>query len=113
MILAIAAESPPLSVDADGVVRVAGTRVTLDAVVGDFDDGATAEEIVQRYPSLALPDVYAVIAYYLRRRGEVAAYLGERAQQAQDARADYEKVFDQRGIRERLMSRRASGTPSR
>lgn len=39
--------------DADGVVRVAGTRVTLDTVVAAFEEGATAEEIAQQYPSLA------------------------------------------------------------
>jgi hypothetical protein len=38
-------ERVPLHTDADGVVRVAGTRVTLDTVVGAFEAGATAEEI--------------------------------------------------------------------
>jgi hypothetical protein len=41
--------------DADGVVRVAGTRVTLDTVVGAFDTGATAEEIAQQYSSSPRP----------------------------------------------------------
>ena len=36
----------------DANVRVGGTRVTLDALVAAFTGGATAEEIVQRYPSL-------------------------------------------------------------
>lgn len=33
--------------DADGVVRVGGTRVTLDTIVFAFEEGATAEEITQ------------------------------------------------------------------
>jgi hypothetical protein len=33
----------PLEVDADGVVRVGGTRVTLDTIVDAFREGATAE----------------------------------------------------------------------
>ena len=52
----------PLQTDADGVIRVGGTRVTLETVVEAFQQGATAEEIVQQYPSLALAEVYAVLA---------------------------------------------------
>ena len=43
--------------------RLADTRVTLDLVVRAFNRGATAEEIVQDWPSLQLPDVYQVIGY--------------------------------------------------
>ena len=76
--LMIAAEPIPLEADGEGVVRVGGTRVTLDTVVAAFNEGATAEEIVYQYPSLDLADVYAVIAYYLQRRPEVEAYLRRR-----------------------------------
>ena len=41
-------ERVPIHTDADGVVRVAGTRVTLDTIVAAFDAGATAEEIAQQ-----------------------------------------------------------------
>ena len=47
----------PVARDAHGVYRVGGTRVTLDLVVRAFNRGATAEEIVQKYDSLRLPDV--------------------------------------------------------
>ena len=59
-------DSVPLAMGADGVIRVSGTRVTLDTVLAAFREGATAEEIVQQYPSLALADVYQVIGYALR-----------------------------------------------
>ena len=54
---------------------MAGTRVTLDTVLESFLDGATPEEIVQRYPSLDLVAVYEVIAYYLRNQEQLNAYL--------------------------------------
>jgi len=95
----------PLETDADGVVRVGGTRVTLDTVVAAFDEGATAEEIVQQYPSLRLADVYAVIGYYLQRRPEVEAYLRERQQQADAVRRQNEARFDPQGVRDRLLAR--------
>ena len=51
---AFEARPPPLHEDGDGVFRVAGTRVSLDSVVIAFDMGATAEEIVHKYPTLDL-----------------------------------------------------------
>lgn len=96
----------PIELDADGVIRVGGTRVTLDTLVAAFDAGATAEEIAQQYDSVTLADVYSVIGYYLRHQPEVRAYLGERQNQAALARQEDERRFDPRGVRERLLARR-------
>lgn len=57
MTLTIVAEAPPLQVNEDGVILVGKTRVTLDTIVAVFNQGATAEEIAHRYPSLNLADV--------------------------------------------------------
>ena len=65
--MVIATDVIPMEPDTAGVVRVGGTRVTLDTIIAAFKDGATAEEIVHQYPSLALADVYSVIGHYLRR----------------------------------------------
>lgn len=97
----------PLETDVDGAVRVGNTRVTLDTIVMAFAQGATAEEIAQQYSSLQLADIYAVIAYYLRHRSAVEAYLGHRAQQAELVRSDNETRFDPSGVRDRLLARRA------
>lgn len=96
----------PLSLNKDGVARVGGTRVTLDTVVQAFARGATAEEIAQQYPSLALSDVYATISYYLQNRDEVETYLAKRAKYAETVRLENLKRFDQTGIRERLLARK-------
>jgi uncharacterized protein (DUF433 family) len=72
------AQPVPLQVDIDDVIRVGGTRVTLDTIVAAFREGATAEEIVYQYPSLDLADVYAVIGHYLQRRSDVDTYLHRR-----------------------------------
>jgi uncharacterized protein (DUF433 family) len=102
----IATEPIPLEMNDDGVVLVGGTRVTLYTVVAAFEEGATAEEIVQQYPSLHLADVYAVIGYYLRRRPEVEAYLRQRQQKASEVRRQNESRFDPQGVRDRLLARR-------
>ena len=75
MTLAIVAEPAPLKLNEDGVVLVGNIRVTLDTVVAAFLEGATAEEIVEQYPSLQLANIHSVIGYYLRQKNEVDAYL--------------------------------------
>lgn len=99
-------ERVPIHTDAQGVVRVAGTRVTLDTVVDAFDAGATAEEIAQQYPTVPLVDVYSVITYYLRHKPDVDAYRVERDAAAGRVREDAERRFPSTGVRERLLARR-------
>lgn len=108
MTLSIATDPVPLKVDADGDVRVGGTRVTLHTVVGSFNDGLAPEEIVSRYPSLTLGDVYAVVGYYLRHQAEVDAYVCQHDQEADEIRRQNEARFPPAGIRERLLARRAA-----
>jgi uncharacterized protein (DUF433 family) len=107
MTLAILAEPAPLQANEDGVILVGKTRVTLDTVVSVFNQGATAEEIVNRYPSLNLADVYATIAFYLKHQSEVEAYLQQRQQQAQEIRVINQARFDPQGLRDRLLARKA------
>lgn len=102
---AFEATLPPLNEDSDGVLRVAGTRVTLDSVVAAFDMGATAEEIVLRYPSLDLASVYEVVAFVLRNRATVDRYLTARQENAAAVRAEIEKRIPPDGIRARLLAR--------
>jgi uncharacterized protein (DUF433 family) len=106
MELHVPPERVPIRTDTDGVIRVGGTRVTLDAVVAAFDAGATAEEIVQQSSPLTLADIYSVIAYYLRHQSEVRAYLAERQRQAAQVREENERRFGQTGVRDRLPARR-------
>jgi len=98
----------PLSKDADGVYRVAGTRVTLDLVVQAFNRGATAEEIVQDFPGLHLADTYQVIGYYLKHGAELAEYLQQRSRAEQELLREHEDAWSPRGLRERLLARRTN-----
>jgi uncharacterized protein (DUF433 family) len=106
MTLHVLAEPAPLRADEHDVIRVGNTRVTLATLVTAFHQGATAETIVQQYPTLALADVYAVIGYYLRHQDEVDAYLAQQQQEADLIRQHNEARFDPAGIRARLLARR-------
>jgi len=114
MSLAIEQPQPvPLDTDRNGLIRVRGTRVTLDTVVEAFRHGATAEEILQQYPTLSLADVYSVLGYFLRHEAEVTTYLADRASAREVVRSENERRFDPQGIRDRLLARRPAGNGSR
>ena len=106
MSLLLEAGPMPLETTADGAVWVGATRVPLDTVVTVFNQGATPEEIVQRYPTLVLADIYAVIGFYLQQREAVDGYLQQRRDEATRVRAQNESRTDRQGIRERLLARR-------
>ncbi len=109
MSLPLTADPPPLITGADDVVRVGGTRVTLDTVVEAFREGLTPEEIQQQYPALELAHVYSVISYYLHHRPEVEEYIEVRARHREAVRREAEARFDPSGIRERLLARTPAG----
>jgi uncharacterized protein (DUF433 family) len=101
-------ESAGLECWEDGTIRIAGSRVPFDHIVDSWAHGETPEAIVQEiFPSLELSDVYAAIAYYLRHREEVDAYLCDRRERREEAVAELLRLFPQEGIRERLLARRA------
>ena len=97
----------PIS-ERDGVYFVTGTRVTLDTVIDSFHDGATPEDIALHYPSLELVVVYEVIAYYLRHRAELDAYLERSKADAVMLRAVTEARRNPVGIRVQLLKKYAS-----
>jgi uncharacterized protein (DUF433 family) len=76
--LPLYADRPPLRVDEGGAVRVGQSRITLDLVVEQYENGMTPEEMVRAYDTLRQVDVYAVVTYYLRHRDDVRAYLKRR-----------------------------------
>jgi uncharacterized protein (DUF433 family) len=108
--LELVAEPAPFQQDEDGVLRVGGTRVTLDSVISAFKNGSAAEEILLKYPSLSLTDIYATITYYLWRRASVEEYLESRRQVIVETRRDVEARFSPVGIRARLLARRGPQT---
>ena len=92
------------------MIRVGGTRVSLDSLLHLFRQGATAEEIATSFPDVALPDIYAAIAYYLRHREEVDRYLESRRREARELEDEIRRRFPTAELRERLEARRREGS---
>jgi|SaaInl8_200m_RNA_FD_contig_91_521307_length_6160_multi_4_in_0_out_0_7 uncharacterized protein (DUF433 family) len=100
-----AAQMIPLEEDFEGVLKVSGTRITLDTVIYAFLNGATPEEIVQQYSSINLADIYYILGYYLHNQPEVESYLQIRQQERIKVREQNEAQFAPQGIRDRLTAR--------
>ena len=81
--------------------------MTPDLVVHAFNRGATAEEIVQKFPSLNLADVYQVIGYYLKYSAEFREYFKTRELDEETLLADHPE-WSPAGLRDRLTARRNS-----
>jgi uncharacterized protein (DUF433 family) len=105
--LSLHSEPHPLRLDEGGVVRVGKSRVSLDIVVEQYENGMTPEDLVRTYDTLVLADVHAAIAYYLRHRDEVRAYLKRREMEAGALRAKTESERP-RITREEVLARRTT-----
>jgi uncharacterized protein (DUF433 family) len=101
------ADRPPLRVAEGDVIRVGKSRVSLDLVVEQYENGMSPEDMVRAYDTLELADVHAAIAYYLRHRDEVRAYLKRRREEADALRAKID-VERPRVTREELLARRSA-----
>jgi uncharacterized protein (DUF433 family) len=51
----------PLYQEADGTIRLKGSRVTLDTLIGATKRGDTPEQIQQGFPSLSLAQIYSAM----------------------------------------------------
>jgi uncharacterized protein (DUF433 family) len=101
----------PLRLTADGTIRIADSRVSLDSVVHHYKLGASAEQIAYKFPGLELADIYAAIAYYLKNEEAVEEYL--RQQEAKGAAIQQQIESDPQmqkrtaELRARLLARKA------
>ncbi len=71
-----------------GRPRIAGTGVTVQRIVGWYQQGLTPNEIVVELPHLTLAQVFAAMTYYHANRDEMDADIAQ--SQADAARLERE-----------------------
>lgn len=81
----------PLVFWKDGSIRLKGTRLLLDMIVGAHQRGDCPEEIYEAFPSdeYTVADIYAVLAYYLSHKAKINNHLAKRKDKAE---AIWEKI---------------------
>ena len=58
-----------------GILRIDGTRMTVNQIVMWYKQGYSPEEIADQYPHLTLSQVYTALAYYHANKEEIEAAL--------------------------------------
>jgi uncharacterized protein (DUF433 family) len=94
-----------LRLDEHGVIKVSGTRVTLDSIVETFKQGSTPDEIAEDFSTVPIEDIYTIIGYYLRHWSAVRTYLLEQDVEAEQIRLQIEEISPSAGLKERLRER--------
>ncbi len=108
MELLIELDAPPLKKWTDGTIRVGETRIKLETIITAHHQNESPEEIAYGYPAVPLKDIYAVIAYYLRHKDNVDAYIAEQYRCGEEIRRQIEKKQpSQPELKARLLARKA------
>ena len=63
-----------------GLLRIDGTRMTVNQIVMWYKQGYSPEEIADQYPHLTLSQVYTALAYYHANKEEIEGSLATEEQ---------------------------------
>ena len=108
MILPLQADPLPLRTDEHGSIRIGNTRVLLELVIRAYQSGLNAEQIAERFDTVELADIHAVVAYYLRHRLEIEDYMRRRQVEAEVIRQQIEAKLPRHLTREELLARQSA-----
>src|SRR4028118_398721 len=72
-------------------IRLKGSRIGIESVLYEYIfREKRPEEIVQRFPTLSLEQVYATILYYLHKKEEVHKYMSDYLEWSHGAQKEQE-----------------------
>ena len=72
-------------------IRLKGHRIGIETILLDYLElGLFPEDIVLRYPTLTLEEVYATITYYYSNQEKIDAYLREHKEYTERAYREQE-----------------------
>ncbi|MBV7337137.1 DUF433 domain-containing protein [Chloroflexi bacterium TSY] len=62
---------------AENDIRIKGTRIGIETILGHYLAGVNPELIAEWYPELSLEQIFATLTYYFANREKVDDYLQE------------------------------------
>ena len=92
-------QNTPLILGDYGTIRIKGSRVSLEVIIRQFKQGATAEQLLEDFPSLTLRDIYGAIYYYLDNTEAVEDYMRQQEDSAAEMRAFLDSHLDSATLR--------------
>jgi uncharacterized protein (DUF433 family) len=100
-----------LTEDRNGFIHFSGHRVGLEHLVYYYNGGYSAEMLACEYPTLGLPVIHKVIAFYLENRDEVDRYVARGQAMVEQQRRQAEPGPSLAQLRQRLAGVQDTGTP--
>jgi uncharacterized protein (DUF433 family) len=98
-----------LTQDAEGYIHFAGHRVGLQDQVYYYNEGHSAEALLDVFPTLTLALIHKVIAFYLEHQVEVDEYVARCEAEMVQQRATAPRGPDLAELRRRLAAQQAAG----
>ena len=95
--------------DDDGYIHLAGHRIGLQDMAYYYNEGCSAEELCEVFPTLPLAIVHKVLAFYLENAAEVDRYTAECDVEMEKQRAATPAGPDRVELRRRLAAKHAAG----
>ena len=68
-------DTPFLTQEDNGTIRVTGSRITLDTLVAHIEQGRSARWIHNSFPSLSVKEISNVMAWYRDHKTEADEYI--------------------------------------
>ncbi len=94
---------------ADGSIHLAGHRIGLQDVVYYYNEGCSAEELCEVFPTLPLAMIHKVLGFYLENVVEVDGYVAGCEAEMETQRAAAPRGPDRAELRRRLAAKQTAG----
>jgi len=98
-----------LTQDPAGYIHLTGHRIGLQDLVFYYNEGYSAEALLEAFPTLTLALIHKIIGFYLENQAEVDAYVAKSDAEMERQRAAATRGPDAAELRRRLGAREAAG----
>jgi uncharacterized protein (DUF433 family) len=92
-----------------GDILLVGSRVGLYHIVTRYEEGLSAEQIQEWYPTLPLELINRVLAFYHENRSEVDAYVAAYRAELDRQEAETPRLIDWDDLRRKFEAMRRGG----
>jgi uncharacterized protein (DUF433 family) len=95
--------------DSDGYIHLTGHRIGLQDLVYYYNEGHSAEALVEMFPTLTLALIHKLIAFYLEHQADVDAYVARCESEMARQRAAAAGGPDLAELRRRMAAKQSAG----
>jgi uncharacterized protein (DUF433 family) len=97
-----------LTRDSDGYIHLTGHRIGLDDIVHFYNQGHSAEMLLEVFPTLSLALIHKVLGYYLDHQSDVDACMTASESEIERQRTSAARGPDLAELRRRLKAKQAA-----